>query len=128
MKYIICFLLIVSFVYSQSMVYSKKYKSTSDLETWKTEMSDRIIDLTLRLEQQEEELQKYTEYLTIIIRIFRQKMERENTILEDLISTPNNDSIDHLVRHLQEEINILKYKYLEQEEVNKRFFSYMMYK
>jgi hypothetical protein len=110
------------------MVYSKKYKSTSDLETWKTEMSDRIIDLTLRLEQQEEELQKYTEYLTIIIRIFRQKMERENTILEDLISTPNNDSIDHLVRHLQEEINILKYKYLEQEEVNKRFFSYMMYK
>lgn len=121
MKQIIFLLLITSFVISQSMVYSKKYKSTSDADIWRNEMTNRIAELSVRLEEQEEQLEKYSEYLIAIMRILRQKLERENSIFEDLIE-------DKTIQYLQEEINVLKYKYLEQEEINERFFHYMMYK
>lgn len=109
MKHIICFLFIISLV--QSITYSKKYKSTSESDIWKNEMENRITELSIRLEEQlteqQEELQKYSQYLITIIRILNQKLERENTIFEDLICD------DKKTQYLQEEINVLKYKYIE---------------
>lgn len=99
----------LSIIYTLNIFDNGKYKSTSEIDIWKKEMTNRIDELIVRLEEQQEELQKYSEDLITIMKILGQKMERDNIILEDLISTTNN-------------------KYLEQEELNKIFFNYMLYK
>lgn len=94
-----------------SPTYTSKY-TRNDVDGWRREMTDQIIDLKNRIE----ELEDQNDYLTKIIDILIENMERENDLLEMI----NQD--------LETEINMLKLQHLEQIEINNRFFSYMMYR